>query len=92
MFRRHADAITAVLLDLTLPGLSSAEICAALRGRRPEVPIVLMSGYPEQQVAERLGGVVPAGFLPKPFTATQLQERILVALEGGARPGVGTRA
>jgi PAS domain S-box-containing protein len=92
MFNRHADAITAVLLDLTLPGLSSAEICAALRARRPEVPIVLMSGYPEQQVAERLGGVVPAGFLPKPFTATQLQERILVALEGGARPGVGTRA
>jgi hypothetical protein len=45
-----------------------------------------MSGYPEQQVAERFAGDKPDRFLPKPFTAAQIQETVTAALKCAGRP------
>jgi CheY-like chemotaxis protein len=91
-FSRHADEIAGVLLDITMPGMSSEEIVSEIRRHRPHVPIVLMSGYPEQQVAERFAGDEPAGFLPKPFTATQIQETVTTAIRRARRQAVRHRS
>ena len=65
----HDGGLTAVLLDLSMPRVGGAETVRLLRQRSPELPVVLMSGYTEQDVAskilEGLGGSV--GFLQKPF-------------------------
>ncbi len=61
-----------VLLDLTMPGISGEETLRRLRSRRPDLRVVLMSGYSESEAQPYLAGDVPTGFLQKPFTVGSL--------------------
>jgi CheY-like chemotaxis protein len=71
-----AEQPVAVLLDLTMPGLRGDEVFALIQRRRGDVPIILMSGYDEQDVVRRFVGHGLAGFVQKPFSQHDLQ-RIL---------------
>lgn len=71
-----------VLLDLTMPHLDGEQVFAELRRLRPEVRVVLMSGFSEQEVAARFTGKGPSGFLQKPFALEALRE-VLQALFAG---------
>jgi CheY-like chemotaxis protein len=57
-----------------MPRVGGAETVRLLRQRSPELPVVLMSGYTEEDVAskilEGLGATV--GFLHKPFLSEDL--------------------
>ncbi len=68
------DSVTAVLLDLSMPRMGGAETFRRLRALRPELPILMMSGYTEQVVAPQFIGSGPGvtGFLQKPFLAEDL--------------------
>ena len=68
------DSVTAVLLDLSMPRMGGAETFRRLRAIRPELPILMMSGYTEQVVAPQFSGSGPGvtGFLQKPFLAEDL--------------------
>jgi two-component system, cell cycle sensor histidine kinase and response regulator CckA len=68
------------VLDLTMPELGGAEVARRLREAWPELPIVVMSGYGEQEALLRLAGISVDGFLPKPFTAKQLERVVEQAL------------
>jgi len=67
LFRRHASAIRAVLLDLRLPGENASEVFDAMRHLRPDVPIILITGTPEEMAREELARPGLSGFLQKPF-------------------------
>lgn len=71
----HDGAVTAVLLDLSMPRMGGPETIRLLRERSPDLPVVLMSGYTEQDVAskilDRTDGAV--GFLQKPFLSEDLR-------------------
>jgi PAS domain S-box-containing protein len=68
------DRITAVILDLSMPRMGGAETFRRLREKRPELPILMMSGYTEQVVAPQFSDSSPGvtGFLQKPFLAEDL--------------------
>jgi PAS domain S-box-containing protein len=68
------DSVTAVLLDLSMPRMGGAETFRRLRAVRPNLPILMMSGYTEQVVAPQFSGSGPGitGFLQKPFMAEDL--------------------
>jgi signal transduction histidine kinase/CheY-like chemotaxis protein len=84
-FRKHAGEIDAVLLDLTMPGISGEETLRRIHSIQPDQPVVLMSGYSEEVAAsQRLGGV--AGFLHKPFAQEELGETLRQCLEGADGP------
>src|SRR5205085_7008520 len=53
--RSAPDAVDAVLLDLTMPELSGPEVFARLREIRQDLPVVLMSGYHEDELSEEIG-------------------------------------
>ena len=72
VFREHAADIHAVLLDLTMPGMDGAEVFQHINQLRPEVRVVLCSGYNENEVSERLGEQRPAAFLRKPYHPREL--------------------
>jgi CheY-like chemotaxis protein len=78
VFNRHADSIAAAIIDLTMPVMSGDETIAKLRRVRPDVPMVLSSGYGEQEMASRFAGRGVAGFLKKPYEPSEL----LAILEG----------
>ena len=74
LFREHADEIACVLLDLTMPHLDGEQAFAQLRRIRPEVKVVLCSGYSEQEATARFSGKGLAGFLQKPFGMSLLDK------------------
>ncbi|MEI7683949.1 MAG: PAS domain-containing protein [Planctomycetota bacterium] len=70
---RHAH-LKLVLLDLTMPILSGEESHAEMVRIDPKVPIIFMSGYMEQEIADRSHGDPIAGFLQKPFHIDVLEQ------------------
>lgn len=83
-FNEHSDQIDLVLLDLTMPGLNGVEAFREIRLARPDVRVLLMSGYNEQTAVQRFTGKGLAGFIQKPFLANQLLRAIGEAISGGA--------
>ncbi|HEU5078047.1 MAG TPA: response regulator [Opitutaceae bacterium] len=71
-FKREADRIGLILLDLTMPRMTGAEVISALLALRANVPIVLITGYGEDAVREdeKIG---VASVLQKPFTPDALR-------------------
>jgi nitrogen-specific signal transduction histidine kinase/CheY-like chemotaxis protein len=81
VFQRHAGEVVAIVLDLTMPAMTGEETATELQRIRPGVPIILSSGYSEQEVAGRFAGKGLAGFLQKPYEPAALTEALLRALE-----------
>jgi DNA-binding NtrC family response regulator len=76
MFRTHADEIRAVLLDMTMPDISGEEVFRAIRTIRPEVRVILSSGYNEQETISHFQGRGLAGFIQKPYQPMKLIEKV----------------
>ena len=74
IMNRVGDSVTAVLLDLSMPHMGGAETLRRLRAERPNLPVLMMSGYTEELVAPKFGdpGSGATGFLQKPFLAEDL--------------------
>lgn len=66
LFQQHEE-VRAVILDLTMPVLSGKETYHKMRALRPHIPILLSSGYTEQDINVQFSGSAPDGFLQKPF-------------------------
>ena len=83
-FRTHRDNITLVILDLTMPHLDGEPCYRELRQIRPDVRVILSSGYNEQDVVNRFAGKGLAGFVQKPYTSEELLAKVREALETGS--------
>jgi PAS domain S-box-containing protein len=69
-----------VLLDLTMPKLDGAQVFGEIRRIDPAIPVVLMSGYSEQEATARFSGKGLAGFIQKPFDLPLFQHVLKAAL------------
>jgi len=72
VFEERHQELRAVVLDMTMPGLSGKEAYQQMRGITAAIPIVLASGYSEEEVFERIGGANAPLFLQKPFQSKEL--------------------
>jgi two-component system cell cycle sensor histidine kinase/response regulator CckA len=80
LFREHAAKISAVLLDVTMPGLGGVEAFVEMRRVRPDARIVLSSGYSEADVLARYGGEEVDAFL-QPYEPEALIRKLSELLE-----------
>jgi PAS domain S-box-containing protein len=69
------------LLDLTLPGMDGTQIFRELLRSRPDLKVMLMSGFNEQDAINRFAGKGLAGFIQKPFKLEVLRARLQGILE-----------
>jgi CheY-like chemotaxis protein len=76
IYRREGGRIVVVLLDLTMPVLDGNATFAELRRLDPEVRVLLMSGFNEQDAVHRFAGKGLAGFLQKPFKPDALYQKL----------------
>ncbi|HVW87266.1 MAG TPA: PAS domain S-box protein [Bryobacteraceae bacterium] len=81
---RRNPGISLVLLDMSMPGLSGREVLEEIRATRPELPVVVCSGYSEVEVHRRFAGIEMADILQKPFTARELTTKVRSVLDAGA--------
>jgi PAS domain S-box-containing protein len=79
--RRHGPELGAVLLDYSMPGLSAEETFHELRRLAPDLPIVLSSGYSQEEATRRFAGRGLAGFLAKPYPPRELLRVVGRALD-----------
>lgn len=72
IFRKKAEDIGLVLLDLTMPGIDGEQTLRELRYIRDDVKVIMSSGYNESEIVERFSGRGIVGFVQKPYTAADL--------------------
>lgn len=80
-FQAHANDILMVVLDMTMPRMLGEEALAQMKAIRPDIPVILMSGYTEQEAANRLSKQDLVGFLQKPFKKEHLMEKLRTILD-----------
>ena len=74
------EPLDAVLLDLTMPRLSGEETFREIHQLRPHLPVILVSGYNEQEVTDQFMGRGIAGFIQKPFQLAELRDKLRAVL------------
>jgi two-component system cell cycle sensor histidine kinase/response regulator CckA len=67
LIRANTEGINVVLLDFTLPGLSSREVFEETQRIRPDLKIILTSAYGKETVEASFAGLPVAHFIRKPF-------------------------
>lgn len=72
--------IDLILTDMVLPGLSGCEIVARLRSKRPDIRVLYMSGYADDEICRRGLPNESVRLLEKPFTAIQLLNAVRASL------------
>jgi signal transduction histidine kinase/CheY-like chemotaxis protein len=78
--RRYAGGIALVVLDLSMPDMSGEETLPELRKIRPEVKVVVSSGYNEAETMMLFKGQRVSGFIQKPYTSKGLAEKVKACL------------
>ncbi len=82
LFREMGDSIDVVLLDQVMPGMDGVTVFKELRTLRPDIKVLLASGFSQQEVSERFSGLGLYGFLPKPYTLKNLTAELSQVLMG----------
>jgi CheY-like chemotaxis protein len=83
LFRSKASEVSLVLLDMNMPAMGGENAFEHLKKIRPDVRVIVSSGYNEAMAIERFGGNSVAGFIQKPYTSRQLAEKVKRVLEPG---------
>jgi two-component system, cell cycle sensor histidine kinase and response regulator CckA len=76
------NEIRAVLLDLTMPDMYGNEALPGILALRPDMPVIVSSGYGDLEVERQFCSMRVRSFLPKPYTGEQLLAHVRAALEG----------
>jgi CheY-like chemotaxis protein len=85
LFARQPDDFDLVLTDMTMPQMTGAELTQEMLLLRPNLPIVLCTGFNElldEQKAVALGAY---GLLMKPFSKQELARMVRAALDQQCR-------
>lgn len=80
VFRQNAGRVDAVLLDMNMPGMSGEAVFQELVAIRPDVRVILSTGYSQQEAATRFAHARLAGVVDKPYTASALVEKLGAAI------------
>jgi CheY-like chemotaxis protein len=76
----RSGAIDLVLSDLVMPGMTGHQLTSELRRLYPTIKVVLMSGYAEHGIVDRIAADPDIQFVNKPFTTVTLTAALEKAL------------
>ena len=79
--RAHQGLIELILTDIVMPGMNGQALAAEISRERPDVHMVFMSGYSDHAILERVLAMPGSAFLQKPFTPSELLEKVRGALD-----------
>ena len=81
--RRHQGAIQMCLLDMAMPVMGGAEAFPLLKKARPDMKIIICTGFEEEVVSHTLLGAGVSSVLLKPFRPASLAQEIRKVLDEG---------
>lgn len=78
------DQADCVITDIHMAGMSGVDLQSRLRAEGDTVPLIFITGYPEEKVRRQLDAAGAFGFLAKPFEGNAMIDCIDRALEARA--------
>ncbi len=82
LFRSDPRAYDLIITDLTMPRLTGDRLAAEVLAIRPDIPVIITTGYTDVPDAGATAQNGIAAFLPKPCRKQELAETIRAALDG----------
>jgi CheY-like chemotaxis protein len=82
LYKKNAADITFVLTDMGMPVMDGYELFYELKKLKPELPIIISSGYGDAEVSSRIGSDNIAGLISKPYNPDRLCEVLKSVVEG----------
>jgi two-component system cell cycle sensor histidine kinase/response regulator CckA len=80
--RSHLGPIHLLITDVVMPGMGGRELADTIKSRRPQLKILYMSGYTNDEVVRHGVTLQRDAFLQKPFTPTGLVAMVRAAFSG----------
>jgi two-component system, cell cycle sensor histidine kinase and response regulator CckA len=76
LFRDRSNEIDLVMLDFAMPNMNGVEVFGELIRIKPDIKVILSSGYAEDVVLQSFPGQRPAGVLHKPYKMEDLKRQL----------------
>jgi PAS domain S-box-containing protein len=87
----HADPINLLVTDVVMPGMNGRELLEQVRGVRPAIRALFISGYTSDVIGRTGAHLEGARLLEKPFGRESLLRAVRDALSGPPPSGTGGR-
>ncbi len=78
----RAGGVDVMLVDLSMPDQSGVEVLAAIKARAPDLPVLILSGFPEQHYATTMIKQGAAGYLNKDCDPEDIATAIRTVFRG----------
>jgi PAS domain S-box-containing protein len=72
VFKKCSEDIDFVLLDYTMPYMYGVKCFYKLREIKPEIPVLLSSGFNKQEISQKLPDIEAVGFIQKPYRMKEI--------------------
>lgn len=76
-----------LITDLQMPGISGLQLVRYMAEKYPQIPVLVITGYPSVKGAVEAIQTGAIEYLVKPFTIDELEESVKKILSGGITPG-----
>ncbi|MDR3682824.1 MAG: response regulator, partial [Geothrix sp.] len=87
-FLREGREVDLVILDMNMPGMSGAEALPRILDLRPELPVLMATGFSDHEIAPLLKDRPTVSSIRKPFSLKEIQAKIAAL---GIQPAPGPR-
>ena len=81
IFKSSPDSFDLLISDVTMPEMTGDVLVSEIRNIRPELPVLLCSGYSEKLTMERMKDINLKNFLMKPLMLKEMAFHIRIALD-----------
>jgi two-component system sensor histidine kinase/response regulator len=79
--KARAGTYDVVVTDLKMPGIGGMEVLKTLRAERPEITVIVFTGYANVETAREALRNGAFDYIPKPFTPDEIKDVVRNALE-----------
>ncbi|NIM12714.1 MAG: response regulator [Candidatus Aminicenantes bacterium] len=80
-FKKEPDGFDLVISDLTMPGMTGAQLAKEVRRIRPDIPVILCSGFSDTIARERINALEVDAFVMKPIIKSDLARIVRYVLD-----------
>ncbi len=89
-FQAAPETFDLVITDLSMPGMTGLELTARLVGIRPELPVILCTGFGDEATVQRAMAAGIREFVTKPVVIGEIAAAIRRAVKGEGAGGGAT--
>jgi len=81
-FRGKPDEFDLVITDMTMPNMTGIELASRLKEIRPNIPIIICTGFSEMIDGDKAKSLGIHGYVMKPVTKEEIAGKIRQVLDG----------